>query len=115
MIMLVPTIYASNLFAIMGLIAVATFSYACFCTMALALPSDMFKSNSVASVSGISGTAASVLTIVATLIIGKVSEEYSFKPIMIASSIVPVIGAILVLWLIRNPRTEYEKGILRRI
>ena len=115
MVMLVPTIYVSNLFAIMGLIAVATFSYACFCTMALALPSDVFKSNSVASVSGISGTAASVLTIAATLIIGKVSEEYSFKPIMIASSIVPVIGAILVLWLIRNPKTEDEKGILRRI
>jgi len=115
MTMLIPTIYVSNLFAIMGLIAAATFSYACFCTMALVLPSDVFKTSSVASVSGMGGTAASILTIAATLAIGKVSQQYSFKPIMIAGSIIPIIGAILVLWLIRNPKTEREKEILRRI
>jgi len=115
MTMLIPAIYATNLFAIAGLFAIATFCYANFCTMALVLPSDLFKSNSVASVSGISGTAAGIVTIAATYLIGGITTKYSFKPILVAGSIIPIIGAILVLWLIRNPRTEDEKGILRRI
>jgi len=115
MTMLIPAIYASNLFVIAGLFAMATFCYANFCTMALVLPSDLFKSNSVASVSGVSGAAAGLVTIVATALIGDITTRYSFKPILIAGGLIPLIGAILVLWLIRNPKTKDEKGILRRI
>lgn len=115
MTMLIPAIYATNLFAIAGLFAVATFSYACFCTMALVLPSDLFRSNSVASVSGMGGTAAGAVTIVATYLIGDITTRYSFTPVLIAGSIVPVVGAFLVVWLIRNPRTPAEREILRRI
>jgi len=115
MAMLIPAIYATNLFAIAGLFAVATFAYACYCTMALVLPSDLFKSNSVASVSGMSGTAAGIVTIVATYMIGYITTRFSFKPLLVAGSIIPIIGAILVMWLIRNPSTEKEKEILRRI
>jgi MFS transporter, ACS family, hexuronate transporter len=115
MTMLIPAIYATNLFAIAGLFAVATFCYACFCTMALVLPSDMFKSNSVASISGISGTAAGLVTIVATYLIGDITTRYSFTPVLIAASIIPVVGAALVLWLVRNPRTASETRILNRI
>ena len=118
---LLPAIYATNLFAIAGLFAIAvlfaiaTFSYACFCTMALVLPSDLFKSNSVASVSGMGGTAAGAITIFATYLIGDITTRYSFTPILVAGSIIPLIGAVLVLWLIRNPRTTAEQRILQRI
>jgi len=83
--------------------------------MALVLPSDMFKSNSVASVSGMSGTAGNLVTIVTTYLIGVITTRYSFKPVLIGGSIIPIIGAVLVLWLIHNPKTEREKEILRRI
>jgi len=112
---LIPVIYTSNLFAIAGLFGIATFSFSCFGTMALVLPSDMFKSNSVASVSGMSGTAGNLVTIVTTYLIGVITTRYSFKPVLIGGSIIPFIGAILVLWLIRNLRTEREKEILQRI
>jgi hypothetical protein len=115
MTMLIPAIYATNLFAIAGLFGIATFSYACFCTMALVLPSDLFKSTSVASVSGISGTAAGAVTIVATYLIGDITTRYSFTPVLVAGSVIPLIGAVLVVWLIRNPRTPEEKRILQRI
>jgi ACS family hexuronate transporter-like MFS transporter len=115
MTMLIPAIYATNLFAIAGLFGIATFSYACFCTMALVLPSDLFKSTSVASVSGISGTAAGAVTIVATYLIGDITTRYSFTPVLVAGSVIPLIGAVLVVWLIRNPRTPEEKKILQRI
>lgn len=102
MLMLIPTIYATNLFVIAGLLAVSTFSYAAFSTMALVLPSDLYPSSSVATVSGLSGTAAGILTVISTFLIGRFSDRYSFEPILITASIVPFIGGILVLLLIRN-------------
>ncbi|MDD4870203.1 MAG: MFS transporter [Kiritimatiellae bacterium] len=114
MTMLIPTIYMSSLFAIAGLFAISTFAYATFCTMALVFPSDIFHSNSVASVSGISGTAAGILTIISTYLVGWVSDRYSFAPILIVASIIPLVGALLVLMLVRNTKLS-GKGILRKI
>lgn len=114
MLMLIPTIYTTNLFAIAGLLAVSTFAYAAFSTIALVLPSDLYRNNSVATVSGLSGTAAGILTIISTFLIGRFSDQYSFEPILIAASIVPFIGAVLVLLLVRNSEST-GKGILRRI
>ena len=64
--------------------------------MALVLPSDLFQRRTVATVSGMSGTAAGSLTIGSTFLIGWTSDRYSFAPLLIASSTVPFIGAILV-------------------
>ncbi len=114
MTMLIPTMYMSSLFAIAGLFAISTFAYATYCTMALVLPSDLYHSSSVATVSGLSGTAAGILTILSTYLIGWVADHYSFEPILIASSIIPVVGAVLVLLLVRNsPRSG--NGVLRKI
>ena len=104
MLALIPAIYMSSLFAIAGCVALATFSYAAFSTIALVLPSDLFKSSSVASVSGLSGTGSGMLTILSTYLIGRISDHYSFTPILIAGSIIPLVGAGLVLLLVRNPR-----------
>ncbi len=114
MTLLVPTIPLTNLFAIAGLFALATFAYAAFSTMALVLPSDLYRSGSVASVSGLSGTAAGGLTIGCTYLIGWVSERYSFAPILLAASIIPLLGAGLVLLLVRNPGKN-QAGFLKRI
>ncbi len=100
--LLAPTIFLTNLFAIAALFGVATFAYAAFSTIALVLPSDLYKSGSVASVSGVSGTAASALTIASTYLVGWVSERYSFAPILIGASFVPLLGAGLVLLFVRN-------------
>jgi MFS transporter, ACS family, hexuronate transporter len=114
MLMLIPIVFVSNLFAIAGLLAISTFAYASFSTMALVLPSDIYRSNSVATVSGLSGTAAGILTIISTFLIGSFSDKYSFQPILIVASIIPFIGGILVLLLVRNSK-ESGKGILRKI
>ncbi len=117
MLGLIPTIYTSNFFAIVSLFAVATFSYACYSTMAIVLPADLYVDKAVATVSGLNGTAAGIGTIASSLLIGIVSDRYSFEPILIAGSIIPFIGAILVLILIRNsghPDTS-SRPILKRI
>jgi MFS transporter, ACS family, hexuronate transporter len=53
-------------------------------------------------VSGMSGTAAGIGTIIATYITGWVSDRYSFEPILIGASLVPVVATIAVLTLVRN-------------
>ncbi len=104
MTLLIPTIFTSNLFALAGLFAVSTFAYASFSTMALVLPSDLYRSSSVATVSGMSGTGAGLGTIISTYFIGYVSDHYSFEPILITASLIPFVGMILVLLLIRDKR-----------
>ena len=104
MTLLIPTIFTSSLFSLAALFAVSTFAYASFSTMALVLPSDLYSSKSVATVSGMSGTGAGVGTIISTYLIGYVSDHYSFEPILITASLIPFVGMILVLALIR-PRT----------
>ncbi len=72
--LLIPTIFTVNLGTITLLFALATFSYASFSTIANVLPSDLFKSDSVASVSGLSGTGAGIGTIIAFKFIGYFSD-----------------------------------------
>jgi ACS family hexuronate transporter-like MFS transporter len=102
MTLLIPTIFTSNLGALAGLFAVSTFAYASFSTMALVLPSDLYRSQSVATVSGMSGTGAGLGTIISTYLIGYVSDHYSFEPILITASLIPLLGMVLVLFMIRD-------------
>ncbi len=117
---LIPTIFTTNLFLIAFLFAVATFTYAGFTTMANVLPSDLFHSDSVASVSGFSGTGAGIGTIVAFKLIGYFSDArqatgtHSFDPIVIIAGLVPFVGMILVLLLVRNTQATNE-GLVRQI
>jgi len=118
--LLIPTIFTRNLYVITLLFGLATFSYASFSTIANVLPTDLFKSDSVATVSGLSGTGAGIGTIVAFELIGHFSDSrqasatHAFDPIMIAAGVIPFVGMILVLLLVRNSRAT-EEGLVRRI
>ncbi len=120
MTMLIPTIFTTDIYLIALLFAVATFTYAGFTTMANVLPSDLYDSQSVASVSGLSGTGAGIGTIVAFKLIGYFSDTrqatgtHSFDPIVIIAGLVPLVGMILVLLFVRNTRAT-EQGLVRRI
>lgn len=120
MTLLIPTIFTTNLYVIAFLFAIVTFTYAGFTTMANVLPSDLFASESVASVSGLSGTGAGIGTIVAFKLTGYFSDarqstgSHSFDPIMILAGLVPFVGMILVLLLVRNTDATNE-GLVRPI
>ena len=91
-----------------------------FTIMANVLPSDLFASESVASVSGLSGTGAGIGTIIAFILIGHFSDArqatgtHSFDPIILVAGLVPFIGMILALLLIRNTKAT-DQGSVRRI
>ena len=120
MTLLIPTIFTTDRNMITFLFAAVTFTYAGFTTMANVLPSDLFGSESVASVAGLSGTGAGIGTIIAFKLIGYVSDArqttgtHSFDPILIVAGVVPLIGMILVLLLLRNTNAT-DRGLVRRI
>ena len=120
MTLLIPTIFTTNKYLITLLFSIVTFTYAGFTIMANTLPADLFESGSVASVSGLGGTGTGFGTIVAFLLVGRVSDArqamgtHSFDPIVIIAGIVPFIGMILTLLLLRNNEAT-ERGLVRRI
>jgi ACS family hexuronate transporter-like MFS transporter len=102
MSLLAGTIFTANPWTLAALFALSTFAYATFCTMIIVLPSDLFPSRSVATVSGMSGTGAGLGTILSTLTVGYVSDHYSFAPILIGASLIPLVAMVLMLVLIRT-------------
>jgi len=109
MTLLIPTIAVTSFPVIITLFAVSTFSYAAWSTMGLTFPADLYPHNAVATVSGMSGGAAGIGTIISTLIIGKVTDRYSFEPVLIGASLLPVVATVLVFVLIRElPRVSSE-------
>jgi ACS family hexuronate transporter-like MFS transporter len=109
MTLLIPTVAVSNFTVIIALFATATFSYAAWSTMGLTFPADLYPSNAVATVSGMSGAAAGIGTIISTFLIGKVTDRYSFEPVLIGASLLPIVATILVFVLIR-PATPVTKS-----
>jgi ACS family hexuronate transporter-like MFS transporter len=119
-LLLVPTLFTTNLYMITLLFALSTFAYASFSTIANVLPSDLFFSQSVATVSGMSGTGAGIGTIIAFKLIGhfsdlpKIAAAHSFDRIIVVAGIVPFIGMVLVLFLVRNTEAT-RQGLVRQI
>lgn len=83
--------------------AVSTFCYAAWSTMALSLPTDLFPSRSVATVSGIGGTGSGLGTILSTFLIGWSADRYSFEPVLIGASLIPLAATAAVFLLVHEP------------
>jgi ACS family hexuronate transporter-like MFS transporter len=118
--LLIPTIFTVNLYVLTLLFGLATFAYASFTTIANVLPSDLYKNESVASVSGLSGTGAALGTIIVFELAGHLSDArivtgtHLFDPLMVIAGLIPFTGMILVLLLVRNTKAT-EQGLVRRI
>ena len=120
MLLLIPTIFTVNLPALTVLFALATFCYGSYTTIANVLPSDLFFGDSVASVSGLSGTGAAIGTIIVFELAGHLSDArlatgtHLFDPLIILAGLIPFAGMLLVLLLVRNTRAT-EQGSVRKI
>jgi MFS transporter, ACS family, hexuronate transporter len=111
---LIPAALASSFLVLVSCFAIATFSYAVMSTMALSLPADLFENRAVASVAGLSGAAAGLGTIVSTYLIGVIADRFSFTPILIVASLIPLLAALLVMMLVRNTG-QSGQGLVKTI
>ena len=114
MTLLIPTVFTDSYTWLVACFAMSTLAYAALSTMVLNLPADIYPTGSVASVSGMSGTGAGIGTILATYATGVVADRYSFEPILIAASLIPLGATLAVVTLVRNNRAT-EEGIVNRI
>ncbi|HVX67409.1 MAG TPA: MFS transporter [Bryobacteraceae bacterium] len=109
MTLLAAATLVDNFALLIALFAISTFCYAAWSTMGLALPADLYPGPSVGSVSGMGGSAAGAGAILSTFLIGRVSERYSFGPILIVASMLPLVATVLVLALVRPARPGAKK------
>jgi len=79
----------------LSLFTLATFSYVSFTTIANVLPSDVYKNDSVATVSGFSGTGAALGTIIVFEFADHLSGAriatgtHLFDPLMVIAGLIP--------------------------
>jgi ACS family hexuronate transporter-like MFS transporter len=114
MLALIPAIYTTQLWLLIAEFGLATLGYAACATIFLTLPSDLFESGSVATVSGLAGMVTGFVTIGATYAIGAVTDQYSFAPILWGASAAPVLATIAVYVLVRNTENT-GNGVLLKI
>jgi ACS family hexuronate transporter-like MFS transporter len=114
MLLMIPAVYTTHLWLLIAEFGLATLGYAACATIFLTLPSDLFESGSVATVSGLAGMVTGFVSIAATYTIGTVTDKYSFAPILLGASAAPVLAAIAVFALVRNTRNT-GNGVLLRI
>ena len=94
--------FTNNFHIMVGCFAFSTLAYAGFSTIVLTLPGDLFPTSSVATVSGLGGTGAGIGTIAATYLTGVIADQYSFQPILIAASLIPLLATVALVSLIRS-------------
>ena len=113
MSILMASLLFSSLAALTVCFAISTCSYAALSTMVLNLPADIYRRDSVATVSGMGGAAAGIGTIAATYLTGAVADRYSsFAPILIGASLVPLLAVVVLVSLVRNTGSGH---LVRRI
>ena len=111
---LIPAIYTKDLWLLILEFGLATLGYASCSTIFLVLPSDMFESGSVATVSGVSGMVTGFVMIAVTYSIGAITDRYSFAPILLSAGAAPVLAAIVVFVFVRNTK-QTGNGVLLKI
>ena len=104
MALLAPSVVTSNLYALAALFSISTCAYAAWSTMGLTLPSDLYPQHAVGSVSGLGGAGAGFGTIASTYLIGWTTDHYSFEPVLIAASLIPLLATAMVFLLVHEPK-----------
>ena len=96
-----PVARVSNPYVAVGLISIALWGYASWSTMGLTLPSDLFPQDVVATVTGMSGLAAGLLSAIFTMLVGALVDRFSYGPAFIAAGLLPILATVSVVVLIR--------------
>ena len=114
MCLLMASLLFTTLVPLTVCFAIATCSYAALSTMLLNLPADVYPADSVGTVAGLGGAGAGLGTIAATYLTGVVADHYSFAPILIGASLIPLVAVAAVFVLVRNT-TATSQGLVRPI
>ncbi len=100
----IPAVLINDPFYSLAFICIALFGYASWSTMGLTFPSDLFSSEVVGSVTGLSGLAAGLAGTLFTLLVGTLVDRFSYFPAFVAAATAPLLATVSVVILIRHTR-----------
>jgi ACS family hexuronate transporter-like MFS transporter len=105
---LVP--FTASSAAALALIAVATLGVQSWGTLLLTLPADIFPSEVVASVSGLTGFGAGAGGVVSTFVVGYLLDKFSYRPVLRLMASLHPIGFLVLIALIPTIRPLYRSA-----
>ena len=103
----IPAVAIGNPFWCLAFICIALFGFASWSTMGLTLPSDLFPPQIVASVTGLSGLAAGLVSTGFTMLVGTLVDHVSDFPAFVLAATAPIVATIAVVFLIPRGQTSY--------
>ena len=106
----IPAALVSNPISALAYICVAVLGYACWSTMGLTLPSDLFESEVVGSVTGLSGLGAGLISTLFTLLVGSLADHASYLPAFVVAALAPLLATVSVVVLIRANADMAREG-----
>ena len=104
----IPAAVVTTPTAALALICIALLGYASWSTMGLTFPSDLFPPEVVATVTGLSGFGAGMVSTVFTVLIGHIVDRFSYLPAFIAAGTLPIAATVAILLLFRNSGKEVQ-------
>jgi ACS family hexuronate transporter-like MFS transporter len=104
----IPAAIVSTPALALALICIALFGYASWSTMGLTFPSDLFPPEVVATVTGLSGFGAGIVSTVFTVLIGHIVDRFSYLPAFVAAGTLPIAATLAILLLFRNSGKEVQ-------
>jgi MFS transporter, ACS family, hexuronate transporter len=78
-------------------ISLITFAYSCWAANILTLPADLFGGGEIATVIGLTGTAAGCGSMLVMLLVGILVDHVSYLPVLIGISCMPIFALLCVL------------------
>lgn len=113
MVLLFFSLYTTKYAVSLLLFAYGSFAYAACSTMFTSLPTDVFRSRAVGTVSGMAGTGAGIGTLLSTFLIGQITDRASFAPVIAGAAIVPCIATAVFVILVRSAKTPDRRALLK--
>ena len=96
----IPAVLAGSPYSSLAFICLALFGYASWSTMGLTLPSDLFPSEVVATVTGLTGLAAGLTGALFTLLVGTLVDHFSYFPAFVLAATAPILATLSIVFLI---------------
>jgi ACS family hexuronate transporter-like MFS transporter len=103
------TEYTSSVAIAVALMALYMFAHGCWITNYITAISDVFGPGATSTVVGLSGTAGALSSLLLNPMIGKIIQEYSYKPLWIASGLLYPVAFIAFILLIPRLKPLFDR------
>ncbi|GGH30775.1 hexuronate transporter [Dyadobacter endophyticus] len=103
------TEYTSSVAIAIALMALYMFAHGCWITNYITAISDVFGPGATSTVVGLSGTAGALSSLILNPMIGKIVQEYSYKPLWIASGLLYPIAFLAFILLIPRLKPLFDR------